>query len=68
MIMLNNQLYDWVFQTALFSTIGALRAPVLGVNPPAAGKSKPPAVRVVVDFIELDGLTDDLRISGLITC
>ncbi len=44
---------DWVFQTALFSTIGALRAPVLHrhwrVIPPEAGKSKPPAVRVVVD-------------------
>ncbi len=52
---------DWVFQTgrlapgftALFSTIGALRAPVFyriwRASPPEAGKSKPPAVRVVID-------------------
>jgi hypothetical protein len=49
---------DWVLQipprrdfapgfTALFSTIGALRAPCF--LPPMAAKSKPPAVRVVVD-------------------
>ena len=34
--------------TALFSTIGPLRAPPL---PPMAVKSKPPAVRVVVDSV-----------------
>jgi len=42
----------------LFSTIGALRAPVFDrfwrVNPPEADKSKPPAVRVVVDFPTLN--------------
>jgi len=47
-------IFNWVFQTGLFSTLGALRALVSyrlwRGNPPEAGKSKPPAVRVVVDF------------------
>jgi len=39
--------FNWVFQTALFSTIGALGAPCL--LPPLAVKSTPPAMRMGVD-------------------
>jgi hypothetical protein len=37
---------DWVFQTALFSTIGALSTPVFAVY---GGEIQAPALRVVVD-------------------